>query len=101
MEPEQTGYCIYIHTLLEGAGPSVRSKEGMPFVFATREEAEREIAENMMTRLQEFLDGERDFDDATTIEEYVENVDVLPDGSVTDVEGNHFGVRSADLPKQK
>lgn len=34
--------------------------------------------------------GERDFEDAITIEEYIVEVDVGPDGSITDEDGNHF-----------
>jgi hypothetical protein len=56
-------------------------------VFATEREAQREIVENMMIRLREFLDGERDFDDAVTLEEYVVAVDLLPDGSIVDADG--------------
>jgi hypothetical protein len=37
-----------------------------------------------------FLAGERDFEDATTIEEYVVPVDLHPDGSITDEDGNTF-----------
>jgi len=36
----------------------------------------------MMIGLQDFIDGERELDDAMTVEEYVVEVDVLPDGSV-------------------
>ena len=43
-----------------------------------------------MTRLEQFLSGERDFDDAMTVEEYIVAVDVLADGSITDADGNHF-----------
>jgi len=32
-------------------------------------DAERDIADNVMTRLQEFLDGERGFEDAIRVEE--------------------------------
>lgn len=78
------GFCVFISTLLEGAGPAVRDAAGRPFVFATEVEAQREIADNMITRLQEFIDGERDFGDALTLEEYVVRVKVLPDGSVVD-----------------
>jgi hypothetical protein len=38
----------------------------------------------MMTRLQEFLDGERDFADAVSVGEYVVEVEVLPDGRIVD-----------------
>jgi len=93
MEALSAGYCIYINTLLEGEVPSVRDGEDKPWVFATRVEAEREIADNTITRLQEFMDGERDFEDAMTVEEYIVEVDVLPDGSVIDADGNHFGSR--------
>jgi hypothetical protein len=78
----QPGFCVFIDMLGEGTVPSVRDGDGKPVVFATKNEAQREIADFMMTRLQEFMDGERDFDDAMTIEEYVVEVDVLADGSV-------------------
>ena len=47
---------------------------GRVCVFATEREVQVEIVENMMVRLREFLDGERDFDDAVTLEEYVVEV---------------------------
>lgn len=77
-----TGFCIFIDTVGEGRVPSLRDEHNRPFVFETRNEAEREIVDLMQTRLQEFLDGERDFEDAITTEEYVEEVVVFPDGNV-------------------
>ena len=74
--------------------PAVRDGNGKLCVFKTEVEAQREIADNAMTRLQEFIDGERDFDDAMTVEEYVVPVDVYPDGSIVDADGNHFGIES-------
>ena len=44
--------------------------------------AELEIVDFLNTRLQQFIDGERDFEDAITVEEYVVRVEVLPDGTV-------------------
>ena len=93
------GYCIFIDTVFQGAVPSVSEIESTDScdgpkgfcVYATQLEAEREIADFMMTRLQQFLDGERDFDDAVTVEEYVVEVDVLPDGKIVDANGNCFG----------
>ena len=38
----------------------------------------------MMEKLRQFLEGERDFEDAMTVEDYILPVDVLPDGSVLD-----------------
>lgn len=85
------GYCVYIDAVVDGPAPAVRDEKGLPCWFATRFEAEREIADNMITRLSEFIAGERDFEDALTVEEYVVEVDVLADGSVLDAAGNVFG----------
>jgi hypothetical protein len=92
------GFCIFINTLFQGPVPSV--KESSPSdaanasericVFSTEREAQLEIVDFMMTRLQQFIDGERDFEDAVTLEEYVVEVDVLPDGSIVDADGNEF-----------
>jgi len=92
------GFCIFINTLFQGHVPSV--KESSPSdvanasericVFSTEREAQLEIVDFMMTRLQQFIDGERDFEDAVTLEEYVVEVDVLPDGSIIDADGNGF-----------
>jgi sugar lactone lactonase YvrE len=88
------GYCVFIDTLGEGAVPSVREcgpdDSERVYVFQTELEAQREIADFMITRLQQFFDGERDFEDAVTVEEYVTEVDVLPDGTVVDADGNIF-----------
>jgi len=92
------GFCIFINTLFQGPVPSV--KESSPSdaanasericIFPTEREAQLEIVDSMMTRLQEFIGGERDFEDAVTLEEYVVEVEVLPDGSIVDVDGNGF-----------
>jgi len=92
------GYCIFINTIFQGPVPSV--KESSPndpanaseriCVFSTEREAQLEIVDFMMTRLQEFIEGERDFEDAITVEEYVVAVDVLPDGTIMDTDGNRF-----------
>jgi hypothetical protein len=59
-------------------------------LFATRRKAELEIVDLLQVRLQEFIDAERDFDDAITVEEYVVEVDVLPDGSILTEDGSVF-----------
>jgi hypothetical protein len=46
----------------------------------------------MITRLQQFLDGERDFEEAVTVEETIVEVEVFPDGTMVDAEGNCFGM---------
>ena len=93
-QPEPThlrsGFCIYIDTLCQGPVPLVSDDDGY-VVFETELEAQKEIADYMMTRLRQFLDGERDFDDAITAEEYVVPVTVHPDGKITDETGGCFG----------
>jgi hypothetical protein len=85
------GFCVFINTLYEGSVPSLRSENGKPCIFATRVEAEHEIADFIITRLQEFIDGEREFEDAMTVEEYVVVVDVMSDGSIVTADGSVFG----------
>jgi hypothetical protein len=95
----QKGFSIFIHTLCQGPVPSVHeSKADDPpdtpegiCVFATEREAQLEIADFMMTRLQQFMDGERDFEDAIEAAEYVVAVTVQPDGTIIDEHGRRFG----------
>ena len=75
-------FCIFIETICEGRVPLVKDAQGNPFLFLTREEAERDIVESMMIRLQQCLDGEREFDDAIEVEEFIVKVSVLADGTV-------------------
>ena len=89
-EMNRHGFCVFIHTLCQGAVPSLYENDKL-MIFATEVEAQREIADFAMERLQQFMNGERDFDDAISVEEYVMKVEVLPDGSVKDGHGNHFG----------
>jgi hypothetical protein len=92
-------YCIFIDTVSQGPVPSV-TECGSAYdsnapeqicVFPTEREAQLEIVDFMMMRLQQFIDGERDFDDAITVDEYVVEVEVLPDGMDVDLECNGFG----------
>ena len=85
-----TSYLVRLY-LAETGHEAVRDGDGKPCVFKTEVEAQREITDFVMTRLQEFIDDEdRDFEDAMTVEEYVVPVDVYPDGSIVDAEGNCF-----------
>ena len=91
MNKTWNGYCIYIDTFCQGPVPVLTGEDEKFIVFKTELEAQREIVDYAMIRLQQFLDGERDFDDAMTVEEYVVPVTVFPDGSFTDEDGNVFG----------
>ncbi len=85
------GFCIYVDTFCQGPVPVERGDSGFPVVYTALSEAQREIAEYTIERLQQFLEGERDFDDAIEVEEYVVEVDVFPDGAIVDASGTYFG----------
>jgi hypothetical protein len=87
----QPAFCIFIDTVCGGRVPAWHDESQLPVIYPTVEGAQREIADDVMNRLQQFLNGERDFDDAMTIEDYILPVDVLPDGSIVDEDGNIFG----------
>src|ERR1035437_562795 len=86
-----SAYCIFIDTVCQGRIPAWHDENLMPVVYPTVEAAQREIADDVMEKLRQFLEGERDFDDAMTVEDYILPVDVLPDGSILDEDGNCFG----------
>lgn len=65
------GFCIYIDTLIDGPVPVELDEAGGPIVYATEADAKRVIAEDTIERLRQFLEGQRDFEDAMTVEEYV------------------------------
>lgn len=90
-EEPRRGFCIYMNTFFQGPTLAVTENEDQPCVFATEAEAQREIAIFLMTRLKQFLNGERDFADAITVNEYVVSATVLPDGSIIDDVGRCFG----------
>lgn len=87
----RTGFCIYLDTVCQGPIPVLSDDEGKYVVFATELEAQREIVDDLKIRLQQFLEGEREFAEAITVEEYVVPVTVHPDGVITDAEGRSFG----------
>jgi hypothetical protein len=87
----QPAFCIFIDTVCEGRTPAWHDEKNMPVVYPTIEAAQREIADDVIDKLRQFLAGERDFEDAMTVEDYILPVDVLPDGSILDEDGNCFG----------
>ncbi|MEO7300859.1 MAG: hypothetical protein ABI042_20020 [Verrucomicrobiota bacterium] len=86
----RSAFCIYVNTVCQGPIPIERNENGF-VVYPTLFEAQREIADDTIERLRQFMEGQRDFDDAMTVEEYVEEVDVFYDGSILDKNGNWFG----------
>ena len=89
-----TAFCIFIDTICEGRIPAWHDELGMPVIYPSIEAAQREIADDVIEKLEQFLAGDRDFEDAMTVEDYILHVEVLPDGSIWDEDGNHFGRKS-------
>jgi hypothetical protein len=71
--------------------PACYDETDYPIVFPTELEAQREIADTQLALIQQFLDGERDFHDAITTDEFVLPVDVWPDGSISTEDGRIYG----------
>jgi len=86
----KAGYCIFVDTLFEGPRPVELDATSNPYVYPTLQEAQRVIAEDTVERIRQFTIGEREFDDAMTVEEYILKVEVQPDGSVCDETGRCF-----------
>jgi hypothetical protein len=89
-QPIRSGFIIFMPTVFQGNVPACYEDEH-PVVFTTELEAQREIADNQLTRINQFLDGERDFDDAIVTYEFVLPVDVWADGSISTEDGQVFG----------
>ena len=75
------GFCICVDTVGDGPQPVVWGEDA-PIVYDTEHEAQREIADQQILRLQQFLDGEREFEEAIAIQEYVVPVRVVPGGRI-------------------
>lgn len=66
-------------------------EDDYPVVFATEREAQREIADHQLIRIRQFLDGERDFDNAITTDEFILPVVVWPDRRISTEVGRVYG----------
>ena len=87
----RTGYAIFCPTFFRGTVPACYDETNYPVVFPTELEAQREIADTQLTRIQEFLDGDREFDDAISTDEFVLPVNVSSDGHIFLGDGRSFG----------
>lgn len=93
-QPTRSAYAIFTRTICEGLIPAWHDENNLPVVYGTELEAQCEIAEGLMEHLQQFLDGEREFDDAISSDDLILPVDVWPDGSISTEDGYFFGKRS-------
>ena len=84
-------FAIFTHTVCEGIVPAWHDERGLPVVYETKREAQKEIAEMLIEHLEEFIAGEREFDDALTTEDFILPVEVWPDGGISTETGFRFG----------
>lgn len=92
-KPVRTGYAIFRSTFFQGNMPACYDETNYPIAFASELAAQREIANCQLTRIQEFLDGERDFNDAIVTDEFILPVKVEPDGNISTECGRAFGMQ--------
>ena len=90
LDASRPAFAIFTETICEGLIPAWHDDQGCPMVYETEIEAQREIASWTIDQLNQFLAGERSFDDAVTVEDFVLPVDVWPDGSISIEDGRHF-----------
>lgn len=93
-QPTRSAYSIFTQTICQGLVPAWYDENDLPVVYPTEHEAQREIANDFIVQLRQFLNGERDFDDAISIDDIILPVDVWPDGSISIEDGSTFGKRS-------
>lgn len=91
-------------TVCEGKIPAWRNESGGFLLHPTEREAQLEIADDIMECLFQFQQGERDFEDALTVEDFIEPVTTRDDGTFVDLDGNSYGPweifeASASLPQ--
>lgn len=87
----QSAFCIFVNTIVDGHVPLERDEHADVVVYSSREEAEQVIVQSIIERCQDYLRGQRGFEDATTIEEFVSEVQILHDHSVRTADGRIFG----------
>jgi hypothetical protein len=93
-QPVRSAFAIFTQTICEGLVPAWYDENNMPVTYATELEAQREIADDLIEHLQQFLGGEREYHDAITVGDVILPVDVWPDGSISIEDGRSFGKRS-------
>ena len=96
VDATRPGYCLLISTVCEGVVPYERDARGLPVIYGTLGEAQRELVDGIIERLEQFLSGEREFCDAMTVAEYIAEVTVYADGAVGDEAGNLFNADAQD-----
>ncbi len=86
----KTGYCVFVDTICQGPIPAWRDQDGSPIVYPTKREAQADVVDYLMARLQAFLDGDIELEEALEVDDYVVKVRVAPDETITTPDGSQF-----------
>lgn len=89
----RAAFAIFEPTFFQGVIPTWRDENGFPITYATEREAQIEIAEMLIEHLHQFIEGEREFHDARTTDDFILPVHVWPDGTIEIEDGRRFGVQ--------
>ena len=77
-----TGYSIRYIQGDRGLNSLVRGDNNEPFIFPTLREAQENVADDLLTQIYSYLDGEREFEDAMHIEDEIIPIMQLPNGDL-------------------
>ena len=80
---QRRAFVIIDSTAIPHPFPAFVDEAGLPVYFDTEKDAQNEIAYWMIDKLNEFIQGERDFHDATTCGDFVLAVDLSPRDQVS------------------
>lgn len=81
------------------SGPAISDAKGKIVTFDSEHEAQAEIASRMRDRIDDFLSGQREYDDIVWQDEPVP-VTVEDDGSFTDADGNIYTAEGEEITDQ-
>ena len=84
-------FAIFQETICDGLVPTWRDENGFPVTYATEREAQIEVAELLIAQLEQFVAGEREFDDALVSGDIILPVTVCPSGTIQLKSGRRFG----------
>ena len=89
---------------VRGKIPAWRNETGGFLLHFIERQAQLEIADYTMIRIRQFQQGERDFEDARTVEHFIEPVTTRDDATFLDLNGKSCGpweiLEACELPSQ-
>lgn len=90
-ETTKSVYCIFHYA--PDKTPAWHGDDDLPITHATKQEALKEICDTLREHVRQIEEGHRDLEDGIGFEDWIEEVQLHPDGSITDKDGNTYGPR--------